>query len=307
MSDRYGDEEGRLFRTLSNLAYGGLVNGQLGGGMSVGDSALLEVTPLGRQALMDAIGPQLEPEQESILTWMVEAAQKAPRDQQTRVLIHVQGATVLAGADVKEDFPDHDVFALEEAGLIQRTGYGQGNECVLTPKARRRYAVTHRTHGTRIAQQEQQVQRFIADEGFRRAYPKAYARWCDAADKLWTAENDRALTTIGHECREAMQAFATEALALYPPAEPVEQDPALVKKRLGAIISMMRLRLGERHQRFLERLGDYEEALLDLIQRQEHGAQKEGKSLTWHDARRVVFHTMSVMIELAMSFEEASR
>jgi len=104
-----------------------------------------------------------------------------------------------------------------------------------------------------------------------------------------------------------MQAFATEALALYAPPGPVEQDPAFVKKRLGAIIAMMRPQLGERRRTFLERLGNYEEALLDLIQRQEHGAQKDGEALTWSDARRVVFHTMSVMVELAISFDEASR
>jgi hypothetical protein len=36
----------------------------------------------------------------------------------------------------------------------------------------------------------------------------------------------------------------------------------------------------------------------DLIQRQEHGAQKEGEGLMWEDARRVVFQTALVMFEL---------
>lgn len=307
LGERYSDEDGRLFRVLSNLIHGGFLGGTLAGGMSVANSGLFEVTGLGREALAEAIGPPMEPEQESVLTRLVEAARQAPRDQQTFYLFRTQGGTVISGAGIKDDVPDHDVFALEQAGLIQQTGYGQGNEYVLTPRARTRHAVAHRTHGTRTSQQEQQVRRLLDDEAFRRRYPTAYARWCDAADKLWSAEGGRALTTIGHECREAMQAFATEALALYAPPGPVEQDPALVKKRLGAVIVMMRPQLGERRRTFLERLGDYEEALLDVIQRQEHGAQKDGEALTWSDARRVVFHTMSVMVELATSFEEASR
>jgi hypothetical protein len=307
LSDRYDGEDGRLFRVLSNLAHSALINGHLGGGMSVRNSALLELTGLGRGALVEAIGPPMEPEQESVLTRLVEAAQQAPRDQRTIYLFRVQGGTLISGAGFKDVVPDHDVFALEQAGLIQRTGHGEGDEYVLTSRARARYAVAHRTHGTRTSQQEQQVRRLLDDEAFRRHYPTAYARWCDSADKLWSAEGERSFTTIGHECREAMQAFATEALALYAPPGPVEQDAARVKKRLGAVIAMMRPQLGERRRTFLERLGDFEEALLDLIQRQEHGAQKDGEALTWDDARRVVFHTMSVMVELAISFDEASR
>jgi hypothetical protein len=35
-----------------------------------------------------------------------------------------------------------------------------------------------------------------------------------------------------------------------------------------------------------------------LVQRQEHGAQKEVTPLTWEDARRVVFQTCVVMYEI---------
>ena len=55
----------------------------------------------------------------------------------------------------------------------------------------------------------------------------------------------------------------------------------------------------------LKALGGYSEALMDLIQRQEHGGQKEGHALTWQDARRVVFHTASAMYEFALTLDEA--
>jgi hypothetical protein len=45
-------------------------------------------------------------------------------------------------------------------------------------------------------------------------------------------------------------------------------------------------------------LTDYWEALVDLVERQVHGAQKEGQALTWEDARRIVFQTMAVMYEV---------
>jgi len=48
----------------------------------------------------------------------------------------------------------------------------------------------------------------------------------------------------------------------------------------------------------LESLVSCWEAAIDLVQRQEHGANKEGEPLVWEDARRVVFQTMMVMYEL---------
>jgi hypothetical protein len=39
----------------------------------------------------------------------------------------------------------------------------------------------------------------------------------------------------------------------------------------------------------------------DLIQRQEHGAQREGGALAWEDGRRVVFQTAIVMFEIDRS------
>jgi hypothetical protein len=300
------EDDGKLFRTLSKLCSDGLLTGTMGGGMSVRNSGLLETTESGRWAIEEAIGPRLEPEQEALLTSLIEAAQKVPRKEQSWHLISYGGGHIIHGAGIKEDVAQQDMIALEHADLIQNTGRAQGNEYVLTPTARKRYAVVHRTHGDRTGQQEQQVRRLLDDEAFRRNYPQAYAHWSDAADLLWSAESDRSLTAIGHACREAMQAFATEALALYKPPS-ADQDTAKVKRRLGAVIQMLRPLLGERRARLLEALGDYEEALIDLIQRQVHRGQQEGERLTWGDARRVVFHTMSVMVELASSFEEAAR
>jgi hypothetical protein len=52
---------------------------------------------------------------------------------------------------------------------------------------------------------------------------------------------------------------------------------------------------------FLEALIAYWGTVSDLIQRQEHGSQKEGKELVWEDGRRVVFQTAMVMLEFDKS------
>lgn len=49
----------------------------------------------------------------------------------------------------------------------------------------------------------------------------------------------------------------------------------------------------------LDALVVYWGTVSDLIQRQEHGAQKEGEALRWEDGRRVVFQTAVVMFEIA--------
>lgn len=48
----------------------------------------------------------------------------------------------------------------------------------------------------------------------------------------------------------------------------------------------------------LQTLRAYWSSTIDLIQRQEHGATKEGVPLEWEDARLVVFSTMVSMAEL---------
>ena len=45
---------------------------------------------------------------------------------------------------------------------------------------------------------------------------------------------------------------------------------------------------------------------MDLVQRQEHGGQKEGEPLGWEDGRRVVFQTANVMVELHRATEQAA-
>lgn len=206
----------------------------------------------------------------------------------------------------REDVPEGDVLMLEREGLIYAIAYSKRDAnptFVLTPEAIEYYAETREREP--VPRQETELRRFLDSETFKVDHPKAYAKWTEADALLWRADSEREFTTVGHKVREALQEFATEAVELYDPPE-VETDKALVNKRLGAVIAKLAPALRERRAALLRALGDYSEATLGVVQRQEHGGQKEGEELTWHDARRVVFHAASVMYEFAELFREAA-
>jgi hypothetical protein len=67
--------------------------------------------------------------------------------------------------------------------------------------------------------------------------------------------------------------------------------------RIRSVLDQHTSRLGTTLAPFLGALLSYWGAVSDLVQRQEHGAQKEGTPLMWADGRRVVFQTAIVMFE----------
>ena len=136
----------------------------------------------------------------------------------------------------------------------------------------------------------------IGSEAFAAAFPGAYEPWADAAKLLYGENAAAELTTIGHKVREASQAFATAAIAQFGADDPPD-DVKLVKRRIGAVIAQNHDHVSEAKRKVLEDLGDLWESTVDLIQRQEHAAQKEGEPVSFEDGRRVVNLTMFLMIE----------
>jgi hypothetical protein len=63
------------------------------------------------------------------------------------------------------------------------------------------------------------------------------------------------------------------------------------------VVNARRADLGERKSEILDALLAYWRATDSLIQRQEHGGQREGEPLTPEDGRRAVFQTAVVMFE----------
>jgi hypothetical protein len=119
----------------------------------------------------------------------------------------------------------------------------------------------------------------------------------EAAELLWKSDSQQQLTTIGHLCREAMQAFATGLVDQHQPSG-VDTDRAHDVARIRSVLQQHAAKLGTTAAPFLDALLAYWGTVSDLVQRQEHGAQKESRSLIWEDGRRVVFQTAIVVFEV---------
>jgi len=102
------------------------------------------------------------------------------------------------------------------------------------------------------------------------------------------------LTAIGHHCREALQ-LSAESLTSQCATLGVASDKTKAIARIRAVL-MSRVR-PESDRAFLDSLFSNWGTVNDLIQRQEHGASREGESLQSSDVRRVVFQTLISIYE----------
>jgi hypothetical protein len=159
------------------------------------------------------------------------------------------------------------------------------------------YERLKRDRGQPLERLNTTIQQYLSGETFQRKYPITYSKWVDAETRLWATDATAQLTTIGHLCREAMQAFASALIEQYQPVN-ANPDPAKTVARLQAVVKLLTPQLGTTEAPFLDVLIAYWGTVSDLVQRQEHGAQKEGQPLVWEDARRVVFQTVVVMFEV---------
>ena len=244
---------------------------------------------------------ELEPEQRQLLAEMVAVEHDLPREQRRWFLVRVLEGDFLEGPARQRKVIAADLDELVYAGYLRRDVH---DNYVISPAGRAFYAEMQQQSGEPAQRADAAIRRYLDGEAFRSAYPGAYDLWTEAEDLLWRADSQRELTTIGHKAREAVQMFAAEAVERYKPPV-VEPNPALVNKRLGAVIAGALPNLPDARVEVLKRLGDYSEAVVELVQRQEHGAQKEGEPLTWSDARRVVLHVAFVMFEFSAALQDA--
>jgi hypothetical protein len=244
----------------------------------------------------------LEDEQRELLSWMVEGERSLPAAKRDAfLLIGAMGGSFLIHPDLKErrEVAKGDLETLADSGLLRRDFGSKGTpNYQITPQGRRYYAEMKRRAGEAAEVVEKEVRLYLDADAFRTSYQGAYDRWRQAQEELWGAENEAQFTKVGHICREAMQAFASE-LAERVRITGVPADPARTVDRIRAVVDKTAEGRGEKYQAFLSALLPYWGTVSDLVQRQEHGAQKEGEPLTWEDARRVVFQTAIVMFEIA--------
>jgi hypothetical protein len=250
----------------------------------------------------------LEKEQEELLCTIVEAARNVPSENrheflvfQSRdgdYLVHPR----LADREIKFYYPD--LQTLSEYGLIQVVASNQDGifRFDIHPRGYLYYKYLKERSGESIEHVEKEVLNYIDSHEFQKAYPKAYEKWAEAENLLWETDTSKQLTKIGHLCREAIQEFMdTLYTQVKPSGETIPEQSTI--KRLKSIINVKSQKLGKTERRFLDVLINYWEAVNDLIQKQEHGAQKEKLQLVWKDARRVVFQTMMLMFEVSQSLK----
>jgi hypothetical protein len=286
-----------LYELMFELKDGGWITFYADGSHSVAGMVLIRLTEAARQELVDwpeTDGAALEPDQEQLLTELVEASREVPRHEQQWHLGGEDAPDVLRGPWGERQVLVSDVLALADLELLDAVtlNYVYGNDYVISPRGHAYYAAMKRREAQPLERQEAELRRFVNGDAFRVRYPAAYAKWAEAERLLWSADADRELSTVGHKVREASHEFA---LALVGEHDPPNVDPDLtkVKNRIASVIDLHRPALGRTKAAFLDALLEYWDKTVDLVQRQEHA-----RDLEWTDARRVVFHTASLMWEI---------
>ncbi|MGN6202575.1 MAG: hypothetical protein ACTHNY_09240 [Solirubrobacterales bacterium] len=242
---------------------------------------------------------QLEPEQVELLRELAEAARDAPREDRSFMVLPALGGTTLHGPVNREisQAEEHDLDDLAAVGYlrIRRRGSHGTYDFTVAPEAFTLLAEMSATEP--LITVEDEIVRYIDSRDFQDRHPDAYRKWAEAAKLMWGSESEAELTTIGHKAREAVQAFTSGLVARYG-LKDVTENPAHTAARLRAVVDHHRDSLGAARGDVLDALVNYWGEVNDLLQRQEHGGQKEGEPLSWEDGRRAVFQTALVMYEI---------
>lgn len=245
----------------------------------------------------------LEPEQEELLRDLVEAERNLPRDQ--RVHFHLSRTIGGPGVDLihpglPDGFPrvfEGDIETLAGQGLLSMSYHCHGSSFYVTPYGFAYYAEIQERSEEPVDRMEELVRRYLDAPRFRQRYPEAFEKWSQAEQLLWRSDSQAQLTTIGHLAREAVQEFSTRLLDHFG-TEEAPADKAATVARLKAVVQYRKNDLGSTKAPLLEALVAYWGTVSDLVQRQEHGATKEGERLRWQDGRMVVFQSAIVMFEI---------
>lgn len=248
----------------------------------------------------------LEQEQKELIAKLVEAARNVPRDQRRKFMFvqFARGSSLKHPglAEGKEsNVYKGDIEALARAGLLALSHSSRGTLLFdVTSLGFQYYEKMKRRLGEPVQRVEANMTEYLNTERFQRKYPQAHQKWSEAETLLWSSDSQERLTTIGHLCREALQEFAAALVEQHQPPS-VDQDKAHTVARIKAVLDLKGEQLGNTEKPFLDALLAYWGTVSDLVQRQEHGGQKEGEPLAWIDGRRVVFQTVVLMFEIDSS------
>ena len=247
----------------------------------------------------------LEPEQKELFIRIVEAVKKIPREKRM-FIIEIKNMIDMELIVLSQDHEQHcieniiygDLDEFIDHKLLRYSLSKNGSRNFnVSPTGFLYYEWLMKQQGKPVERIEKHTRNYLDLKDFRKCYPKAYEHLMRAEEKLWASDSEKHFTVIGHECREAMQEFAAD-LHTQVFGSDLDENKKNIIKRIRAVIDRKGEEKGKTVKPFLDALLAYWGTLSDLAQRQEHGAQKEGETITWEDARRLVFQTVNVMVEL---------
>jgi hypothetical protein len=240
---------------------------------------------------------RLEREQVDLLRVLGEAYRSKREPFMAIEVMNASGEVLVRHDGLKESIgvPLHDLRLLEREGLLLVTEQGRGAWFfVPTPEARELCRIVKTEGSTPMVRLETEMKGFLSSSAMA-MYPRAFEAWRRAESLYWQLEAaDPRLSEIGHQCREAIQAFAEEVAKQHGVLD-IDPDPARTINRVTAVL---RARTGDTVAEFLDALINYWRQVNNLVQRQEHRGQKEGRPVDLEDARAVVFQTLVVMYEV---------
>jgi hypothetical protein len=245
-----------------------------------------------RAAEWERFDQDLGQEAKNVLCEMVEAAGSVDGRRKFMLVKHSMGAELLhPGLPNDHSVVDEDLEILAHYGLLLTSFGSKGSSLYsITPIGKRYYDHLRSDEPQRVARIEEETKRYLATDGFGQRHPRAYACWKKADDLLWAADAKDRQSEIGHNCRDAVVAFATGLVERFQP-EGVEEDPAKFLDRMRAVFesSSTSKDLGRA-------LGAFWQYLAPLIMRQVHKERQQG-GLTVEDGKRVVFLSLMAMVE----------
>lgn len=243
---------------------------------------------------------RLTDEQVDLLALLVEETRRISGGQQYEFFVSRSrdgDFAVTEGRRIQVFFPD--LGELDRIGLIRLRDDAGAPAFVVSPDGFAFYEEVKRLRGGPVERVEAET-RHLLERDLVEAFDDAAQRWREAEDLLWRMNAEDHLTAIGHKCREALQSFAQGLYERHCP-DSEQLLKGQTHNKIRAVLSAERSTLGKKTE---AALNAYWEAVNDLAERAEHGSQREGRPLLWEDARRLVFQTLLVMVEVAAAVRE---
>ncbi|MBS1886807.1 MAG: hypothetical protein JSU06_06425 [Actinobacteria bacterium] len=242
------------------------------------------------------LGPTIDPEVEELLVRFADAAMTVARPQRQFFVSRTFGAGVTvqgAGIEGEIEVAPQDLSELDRSNLIKITNLNvRGTyEFFITSDG---YSHVQRIKGRvdPITAIGQTAVDYIDSADFATRHPTAREKF-RVATRYASEDPEGHATRIGHDCREALHAFAEDFVR----ERGLTPDKAGTFAAIDAAIDHHKEDLGSRKAELLHALAQLWRAASGLAQRQEHGDSKE-QPLDAEDARRVTWYVGLVMYEL---------